>query len=61
MDYIAVGDLLLDTVRFADGSDSGVNAGGPVAFGYTGLRLWTTAAAWCAMPVQTITRILSHG
>lgn len=41
MDYIAVGDLLLDTVRFADGSDSGVNAGGPVAFGYTGLRLWT--------------------
>ncbi len=41
MDYIAVGDLLLDTVRFADGSDSGVNAGGPVAFGYTGIRLWT--------------------
>ena len=56
MDYIAVGDLLLDTVRFADGSDSGVNAGGPVAFAYG-----RTAAAWCAMPVQTITRILSHG
>jgi len=41
MDYIAAGDMILDTVRFADGSDSGVNAGGQVSFGYSGLRLWT--------------------
>ena len=41
MEYLAIGDLLLDTVEFADGTDSGVNAGGPVAFGYSGIRLWT--------------------
>lgn len=40
MNYLAIGDLMMDTVQFADGNDSGVNAGGPVAFGYTGIRLW---------------------
>jgi len=42
MDYIAAGNVMIDTVRFADGTVSNRNhLGGPATFAYSGIRLWT--------------------
>lgn len=40
-DYIAAGNVMVDTVIREDGSDSGINMGGPAFFALTGLKLWT--------------------
>ena len=40
-DYIAAGNVMIDTVIYGDGRDSGVNMGGPSFFALTGMKLWT--------------------
>ncbi len=42
MDYVVAGNVMIDTVRFADGTTSNrSHIGGPATFAYTGIRLWT--------------------
>lgn len=42
MDYVAAGNVMIDFVRFADGTESDCrHIGGPATFAYTGIRLWT--------------------
>lgn len=42
MDYIVAGNVMIDSVRFADGSGSDrSHIGGPATFAYSGIRLWT--------------------
>lgn len=41
MKYAVGGQVMIDTVVYSDGSDSGMNMGGPAIFGYAGVRLWT--------------------
>ena len=49
MDYIAAGNVMLDTVRFADGSQSNrEHIGGPSTFAYSGIRLWTDSVLQCS-------------
>lgn len=40
MDYLAVGNLMVDTIVFRDGSSID-QLGGPAPFAYTGIKLWT--------------------
>ncbi len=49
MDYIAAGNVMLDTVRFADGSRSSQeHIGGPATFAYSGIRLFTDSVLQCS-------------
>lgn len=49
MDYIAAGNVMLDTVRFADGSSSNQeHIGGPATFAYSGIKLWTDSVLQCS-------------
>ena len=41
MRYCISGQIMIDTVVYPDGSDNGINLGGPAAFGYAGVKLWT--------------------
>ena len=42
VDYIAFGNVMLDTVVTANGHSTGrEHIGGPATFAYTGIRLWT--------------------
>ena len=41
MDYLAIADLLFDTVEFADGAIVGLMLAVRAAFAYSGIRLWT--------------------
>lgn len=41
MEYCISGQIMIDTVVYADGSDNGINLGGPAAFGFAGVKLWT--------------------
>ena len=42
MEYVIGGNVMLDTVRFADGtSHMRESIGGPATFAYSGVRLWT--------------------
>ena len=42
VDYIAFGNVMLDTVVNAQGESTGLEyIGGPATFAYTGIRLWT--------------------
>ena len=44
IEYLVFGNVMLDTVRSADGKESGrENIGGPATFAYSGIRLWTYA------------------
>ena len=44
IEYLVFGNVMLDTVRSADGKESGrENIGGPATFAYSGIRLWTDA------------------
>lgn len=48
-DYIAAGNVMLDTVRFLDGSQSGREyIGGPATFAYSGIRIWTDRVMQCS-------------
>lgn len=40
-DYIAAGNVMVDTVIHDDGGDSGIHMGGPAFFALTGMKLWT--------------------
>jgi hypothetical protein len=49
MDFIAAGNVMLDSVRFADGSESDrEHIGGPATFAYSGIRLWTDSVMQCS-------------
>lgn len=49
MDYIAAGNVMLDTVRFVDGSQSNrEHIGGPATFAYSGIRLFTDSVLQCS-------------
>lgn len=42
MDYLAAGNVMVDSVRFHDGRTSDrKNMGGPAPFAYSGVRVWT--------------------
>ena len=42
MKYVIGGNVMLDTVRFADGSTHmRESIGGPSTFAYSGVKLWT--------------------
>lgn len=48
-DYIAAGNVMLDTVRFLDGSQSDRESiGGPATFAYSGIRIWTDSVMQCS-------------
>jgi sugar/nucleoside kinase (ribokinase family) len=45
MDYLAAGNVMVDSVRFQDGRTSDrKNMGGPAPFAYSGIRVWTDSA-----------------
>lgn len=45
MDYVIAGNVMVDSVRFQDGTTSDrKNMGGPSAFAYSGVRVWTDSA-----------------
>ncbi|NLL91843.1 MAG: carbohydrate kinase family protein [Ruminococcaceae bacterium] len=45
MDYLVAGNVMVDIVRFADGSGSDrKNMGGPSVFAYSGVKLWTDSS-----------------
>lgn len=49
MDYVIGGNVMLDSVRFADGSTSGRESiGGPATFAYSGVRLFTDSVMQCS-------------
>lgn len=41
MKYLSVGHIMIDKAIYVDGSEKGPHKGGPAAFGYAGIRLWT--------------------
>ncbi len=42
MDYVVAGNVMIDEVRFADGTTSNTShIGGPATFAYSGVRVWT--------------------
>lgn len=48
-DYVVAGNVMLDTVRFLDGSQSDrENIGGPATFAYSGIRIWTDSVMQCS-------------
>ena len=48
-EYVAAGNVMLDTVRFLDGSQSNrENIGGPATFAYSGIRIWTDHVIQCS-------------
>ncbi len=48
-DYVVAGNVMLDSVRFADGSEHVQESiGGPSTFAYAGVRLWTDAVMQCS-------------
>lgn len=50
IEYIAAGNVMIDTVEFADGSGASnrENLGGPATFAYTGIKLWTDGVIQCS-------------
>ncbi len=49
MDYVIAGNVMLDTVRFADGTTSArEHIGGPATFAYSGVKLWTDNVIQCS-------------
>ncbi|WP_105205981.1 carbohydrate kinase family protein [Neobittarella massiliensis] len=40
MKYICSGNIMLDTVKYPDGTTSGTHIGGPAIFAYAGIKLW---------------------
>lgn len=49
MDYIAAGNVMLDSVRFTDGRTSNrEHIGGPATFAYAGIRLFTDSVIQCS-------------
>lgn len=49
MEYVIGGNVMLDSVRFADGSEHGRESiGGPATFAYSGVKLWTDAVMQCS-------------
>lgn len=47
--YIASGNVMLDSVEFADGSGCNrENLGGPATFAYTGIKIWTDDVIQCS-------------
>ena len=48
-DYVIAGNVMLDSVRFADGSEHVQESiGGPSTFAYAGVKLWTDAVMQCS-------------
>ncbi|MCC8103293.1 MAG: carbohydrate kinase family protein [Clostridiales bacterium] len=48
-EYIAAGNVMIDSVSFADGSGSdGEHIGGPATFAYTGIKIWTDSVIQCS-------------
>ena len=41
VEYIAFGNVMLDSVLLADGTKSVEHIGGPSTFAYSGIKLWT--------------------
>ncbi len=42
MDYVIAGNVMIDVVRFSDGTSSNrSHIGGPATFAYSGVRVWT--------------------
>lgn len=49
IEYIASGNVMLDSVEFADGSGCNrYNLGGPATFAYTGIKIWTDDVIQCS-------------
>ena len=49
MDYVIGGNVMLDTVRFADGTTHARESiGGPATFAYSGVKLWTDSVLQCS-------------
>lgn len=49
MDYVIGGNVMLDSVRFADGSEHRRESiGGPATFAYSGVKLWTDSVMQCS-------------
>lgn len=49
MEYVIGGNVMLDTVRFADGtSHTRESIGGPATFAYSGVKLWTDNVIQCS-------------
>ena len=59
MEYIAAGNLTLDTVRFPNRPGIGRETiGGPATFAYTGIRLWTDDVVQCSNVGEDYLRFL---
>ncbi len=49
MDYVIAGNVMLDSVRFADGTEHRRESiGGPSTFAYSGVKLWTDDVMQCS-------------
>lgn len=49
MDYVIAGNVMIDSVRFPDGRNSGGDhIGGPATFAYSGVKLWTDSVMQCS-------------
>ncbi len=49
MRYVIGGNVMLDSVRFADGSEHRRESiGGPATFAYSGVKLWTDSVMQCS-------------
>ena len=47
--YVVAGNVMLDCVRFADGSEHAQESiGGPATFAYSGVKLWTDEVLQCS-------------
>ena len=49
MEYVIAGNVMLDSVRFADGTEhTRESIGGPSTFAYSGVKLWTDNVMQCS-------------